>query len=101
MLSPRLAVQAPFRPAGSNHGLDRGARRGGKDPGFEVGANGPCDVPQPTSPAGNRRRGRAEPRPYVSFAPWQTLDAVRTWKGYPEMREHWRIIRKIILGGTK
>jgi hypothetical protein len=24
VLSPRLPVQAPFRPAGSNHGLDRG-----------------------------------------------------------------------------
>ena len=43
-------------------------------------------VPQPISPAGNPGRSRAEPRPYVSFAPWQTLDAVCTWKANPDIQ---------------
>jgi heme-degrading monooxygenase HmoA len=31
-------------------------------------------------------RDRVEPRRYVSFAPWDSLDAVHAWKASPEMR---------------
>ena len=33
-------------------------------------------------------RDLSDPRRFLSFAPWNSLDAMRTWKAAPEFREY-------------
>jgi heme-degrading monooxygenase HmoA len=39
-------------------------------------------------------RDVSEPRRYVSFAPWESLEAMHTWKSHPEFRQRIGAVRE-------